>query len=223
MAERPIYIPQRKEFGVEIKPISFEWHAGLSLAQKQRSIAALHEAAGEQGLTKLLEISTKSPDELGRGYSGFYLHYKNADFDLSIEQASDGSAVFENGGPYTDIYAEKPVEAHRDERLKNSGALIGYRFGGEQWPAEPEGAFYDWLYCHAAAQNKEESKKLSAYQGFTDIEKNPKETLACQAFSAALYVSLEACGKLEKALSSKRDFMVVTAPAYDARAAIHWK
>jgi len=222
MAERPIYIPERKQLGVSIKPIEFHWFPGLSLAQKQRSIAALHAAAREAGYTPLLEISSKSPDSLGVAYGGFALHYCQNGMDMPIEAAAEGSKIFANGGPYLDIYADNAVEAHRDARLKNSGPIIGYEFMGKRLPAEPEDWFYDWLYIQSAHDRASTSAKLAKYQGFTDIEKNPKETLACQAWAAALYVSLCACGKIEEALKDMENFRRLTAPAYTARAAVKW-
>ena len=61
--------------GITIKSdYEFQWFSGFSLAQKQRSIAALHNAiisANQEA--NPLEISTKGTIDLGRKLSAFNL------------------------------------------------------------------------------------------------------------------------------------------------------
>ena len=63
-------------------------------------------------------------------------------------------------------------------------------------------------------QNEELSTNLLSFDGFTDIEFNPKKSINCQAYSAALYVSLRKTNKLEKALQSPNAFLEVLANSY---------
>jgi len=71
---------------------------------------------------------------------------------------------------------------------------------GKEWPLQPQTLFYDWLYLNALNQNQDLASKICEYDGFTDIEFNPKKSINCQAYSAALYTSLVKEGKLVEAL-----------------------
>ena len=76
----------------------------------------------------------------------------------------------------------------KDIRLKDSGDLIGFSFFDNTWSLNED--FYTWLYLLALSQNDDISKKLILYDAFTDIEFNHVKSFNCQAYSAALYVSL---------------------------------
>lgn len=213
MAKRPIFIPKRVPPYVTEKEVDFQWFPGFSLQQKQRSIAALHAAAKEKlGNEKpILEISSRSPDREGVALSAFNLKVELPTLGktISVENAFQGSKVFTGGGPYTDLYDVTPREAKRDERLQTSGELVRFQLGDDIWELNPVTAFYDWLYLKALQPALDKAKTLLNYQGFTDIEFNPKRSVNCQARSAALYVSLKACGRLEEALSSREQFVEI--------------
>ena len=205
MAKRPIFAPifegQRYIFE---EYVDFTWHAGLSLKQKQRSIEQLHrEASLKYGLHRPLEISSKSDNPIGVALSSFNLHFTTVKraLTLTVESAFQGSKVFDHGGPYRDIFAMSPREAKRDERLKNSGSLVGFSFFGMEWPLLPRTAFYDWLYINALMKNDELYREVLKYDYFTDIEFNPERSVNCQARSAALYLSLKHRGLLEDLIS----------------------
>jgi hypothetical protein len=213
MAERPIFIPTPKAATlVETRSVEFKWFPGMSVAQKQRSIDSLHGAAQTSiiGLDKILEVSSKSKDELGVALSAFNLKFTTLkhNLTLSVECAFQGSKVFENGGPYKDIYGLSSREAKKDERIKSSGRLIKFQFFNTDWELEPRTAFYDWLYINAL--KKQPSIVIDAlldYSGFTDIEFNPEKSINCQAYSIALFVSLYKQQLLEIATSSKASFL----------------
>lgn len=174
--------------------MDFQWHPGLSVSQKQKSIQSLHEAARTRlGVQRILEISSKSPEPLGVALSAFNLTLQVDGNPVSVEVAFQSAKVFERGGPYLDLLAGTARDAKTDPRLRDSGRLIGFRFGGEDWPLDPCTAFYDWLYLTALAEHPDLAGQLSQYEAFTDIEFNPEKSLNCQARSAALYVSL-LCG-----------------------------
>jgi hypothetical protein len=151
MAERPIFIPSLDEAGlVEVRSFSFAWNPGFALVQKRKNITALHEAAARYGHSPLLEISTKSVEELGRQLSAFNLKVKSQQFgEIPLECAFQGSKVFQRGGPYTDLYHAEPRDAKRDSRMQESGRLVGFSFENRRFPLEPKTAFYDWLYFGA--------------------------------------------------------------------------
>lgn len=213
MAERPIFIPQFEgDLLVRTYMVSFVWSPGLAVVQKQKSIQSLHEEAGKQlNINTVLEISTKSEDNLGVDLSAFSLKYTPAGKEdgFFLESIFQASKVFENGGPYTDIRLMPPSQAKRDNRLTESGQLVAFRSAGVDWPLIPKTAFYDWLYLNVIHTKPGYGERLKDYGGFTDIEFNPKKSVNCQAHSAALYVSLESRGLLNEALTSRDDFIKV--------------
>ncbi len=97
-------------------------------------------------------------------------------------------------------------EAKKDERLKTSGRLREFRFYQKIWPLEPKTLFYDWLYINALSNNETIASSILQHDCFTDIEFNHERSINCQAYSAALYVSLSKKGLLEEALKSPSNY-----------------
>lgn len=205
MAKRPIFVPIFNGYPfVEEVEIEFEWFPGFAKSQAQKSIASLHCAAAQRGLSPVLEISSKSVEPLGISLSAFHLMLKLSNNQrMSVECAFQGSKVFENGGPYTDLYSVPSRDAKTDARIRSSGDLIAFRFLGEDFPITPLTAFYDWLYLTALRQNPELSEQLSPYSAFSDIAFNPERSVNCQARSAALYVSLVHSADMERVVSDR--------------------
>ena len=194
MAKRPIFSPNSSGFPyVDTVDIEFKWHSGFAKSQMQKSIASLHEAAKKlEKISPILEISGKSTSLLGVSLSAFNLPLELPNGrTMSVECAYQGSKVFENGGPYHDLYYVSSREAKTDDRLRNSGDLVAFNFYGEEFPIEPKTAFYNLLYI-AALHQKETNlmSELEIFQGFSDIAFNPNRSLNCQARAAALFVSL---------------------------------
>lgn len=193
---------------MEERYVDFEWHPGLSMQQKQRSVASLHQAAGEIGMSPVLEVSTKSETALGRSLSAFNLILDIGDSRrFPVEAAFQGSKVFEQGGPFREMYGFSGRQIKRDERLKDSGRLTKFDFIGDVWSLEPKTAFYDWLYINALDQHPELAAEAGSYTSFSDIEFNPKKSINCQARSVALFVSLRNKRLLREALSNKDTFL----------------
>ena len=213
MAKRPIFIPNFDGFPyVDAIDIEFKWYSGFTKSQVQKSIASLHAAAEKQGITPILEISGKSMLQLGVSLSAFKLPLKTPKGrKMTVECAYQGSKVFENGGPYHELYLVSSRDAKTDERLRNSGELIAFNFCGEDFPTEPKTAFYDWLYMTALCQKKTDlMKELEAYQGFSDIVFNPNRSINCQARAAALFVSLSKNGLIdEQILQDKHRYLEI--------------
>ncbi|EKK5432663.1 DarT1-associated NADAR antitoxin family protein [Enterobacter hormaechei] len=217
MAVRPVFIPTNAGNVLSVtKDVDFPWAPGMSKTQKQKSIRALHAAANELGVNSLLEISSKSEDELGVKLSAFNLRIKTKKLgkEFTVESAFQASKVFEMGGPYVDILDKSSVEAKKDLRLKESGSLVNFKFYNTLWPLVPRTAFYDWLYLSALNQNKQLALHLLRFDGFTDIEFNPAKSINCQARAAALYVSLVRRNMLDDVLSSKDEFLSVLVNHY---------
>lgn len=212
MAIRPVF---RSGFWDEkiilSENVEFEWFPGFSTSQKQKSINALHKNFLKNNINnRILEISSKSPIKLGIELSAFNLMIETQKKQyFSVETAFQASKVFENGGPFIDLYKKSSKEAKKDNRIKNSGKLLYFQFFNRQWGLEPKTFFYDWLYINALAKNKKLSAEVIKFDSFTDIEFNPKKSVNCQAKSAAIYVSLYKTNKLDKALSSRDNFKEV--------------
>ena len=214
MANRPVFLASDRE-GIffEEKNVEFEWFAGMATSQKQKSINSLHNAAQLEGISNILEVSTKSEEVLGNQLSAFNLTYTTSKGKvLLLEVAFQGSKVFENGGPYHDLYDKDPSEVKKDERVSKDFVITGFDFQGELWDNEPKTAFYDWLYINAVNQKLNNDteflfENISGYSAFTDIEFNPKKSLNCQARSCAVFVSLVRKNLLSIALESRESFL----------------
>jgi hypothetical protein len=214
MANRPIFIPSPEMPPyVEVKGLDFIWNPGMSVQQKRKNILALHQSAARHlpDGGQLLEISSKSTEPIGVRLSAFNLVFCSVDQPpMSVECAFQGSKVFGDKGPYTDIYRKTSIDAKKDVRLRESGRITGFRFCDMVWPTEPRTAFYDWLYLTALEAQPDNIKKgVLAYQAFTDIEFNPEKSLNCQARSAALWVALTKNRRLQETLRSQKAFLAM--------------
>lgn len=215
MAERPVFLPsQVGTLLVQEVPVAFHWHPGMAPSQKRKNVRELHAAAARLGFGPLLETSSKSEFEGGRRLSAFYLPLVGEDRTMTVESAFQGSKVFEFGGPYTDLYGRESREAKLDSRLKSSGRLTAFQFAGQTFPLSPPTLFYDWIYTQALYPHREWLRRLERFEGFTDIEFNPKFSINCQARSCALFVALRRRGLLDAAMSSFDSFREIHAAAY---------
>jgi len=197
MASRIVFLPisgASNELFQE-KLVNFDWVPGIAISQAKKSIRNLHEAAVKQiGLTRVLEISTRSEEILGISLSAFNLPFEGKNF--SVESAYQASKVFEKGGPYLDLLNSKSTDAKTDARLKSSGLLTGFRFEGEDFPVTSAPNFYDYLYVRSLLSFTDRHL-LKGYDGFTDIVfsqtsliyKN-KRAYNCQARSTAIFCTL---------------------------------
>lgn len=209
MANRPIFVPRVSGLIlVKEETTEFKWHAGMAASQKQKSIDELHLAAKKSlGLVRVLEVSTKSRESLGRALSAFNLKLNlNCCISIPVEVSYQAAKVFENGGPYVDLLECDSYTAKTDERLKSSGALRNFEYQEVAWPLEPPTSFYDWLYIKALVSNPALAAEVTSWEAFTDIEFNPKKSLNCQARSVALFCSLVERQMLEVAMRSPEGF-----------------
>ena len=205
MSQRPVFVPIKRKPWTDVYMTEFQWNSGLSAAQKKKNVAALHQAfVARFPEKKVLEISSKSSEDLGVKLSAFNLtkFVPSLGKAVPVECVYQGSKVFAVGGPYTDLYTATSRAAKGDDRLRQSGELRRFSFEGKEFPLKAGPAFYDWLYVNALMEHPELSEPLLGYDGFTDIEFNPNKGVACQANAAALYVSLHRQGLLEQC----RDF-----------------
>ncbi|KFX64556.1 DarT1-associated NADAR antitoxin family protein [Paraburkholderia fungorum] len=209
MAERPIFTPSLSgPLLVSTHHVEFQWSPGMAKSQAQKCIDSLHEQAKKQlHVDSILEISSKSRDDDGIRLSAFNLMIKTVRYEreFSLECAYQASKVFERGGPFKDLLKVKSIDAKRDPRLNQHGRLIKFQFFGIDWPLEPRTAFYDWLYINALHKKPELAEVVLTYHAFSDIAFNPERSINCQAYAAALYVSLHARGLLTDRVLRDRD------------------
>lgn len=192
--------------------VDFKWNPGMAPSQKGKNIKALHTAAKSHGLDRLLEISSKSKDELGRRLSAFRLKTRVGERSVFFECAYQGSKVFRNGGPFTDLFVLSPIDARRDLRLKNSGDMVGFEFLGQRFPLSPKNAFYDWLYINTLLPYQTWITENISFEGYTDIEFNPAKSVNCQARAFAELVAISHRGELERACSDFSYFASLLEP-----------
>lgn len=204
MAKRPVFIPDFSGQNIfQERLIEFKWSSGFAEVQKKKNIRALHNAAKETGLSNILEISTKSDDKIGQRLSAFNLMYEIDGKSFPLESVYQGSKVFKDGGPFTNIFEFKPRDARKFIRELKYGNLTSYNFQKKYYPLSPPNAFYDWLYIRSLINHADWIEKNVKFEAFTDIEFNPEKQINCQARAFAEYLSLLNRGKLYKAC---RDF-----------------
>ncbi|ELO4019103.1 hypothetical protein QNE85_002258 [Vibrio fluvialis] len=209
MATRPIFIPKANVIGVTEKMIEFQWHSGFATSQKQKSVEELHMVAKNNGLNSVLEASSKSLLELGVKLSAFNLtiETKRNNNKFTVETAFQGSKVFEHGGPFKDLFGFDSLAAKKDLRLKQSGNLVSFEFFGMEFPLVPRTYFYDWLYINALMQHSELTDQIMDFDGYSDIEFNPKKSINCQAHAIALFVSLVKNGVEAQEIKNPQEFL----------------
>ena len=199
MAKRIIFTPTELNEPVLFNEIlvDFTWVTGMDISQGQKSVSNLHTSALEiQGISTILEISTRSIDPLGLSLSAFNLELRHDGRKYSVEAVYQSSKMFRNGGPYLDLLSASSLDAKRDLRLKSSGELTGFSFENQIWPISSAPNFYDYLYIRALLENSRRFD-LIRFDAFSDLAFNqitikPKlgKSFNCQARSAAIYISL---------------------------------
>ena len=206
MAERPVFIP--KKGYVEQCLVEFDWHPGFAISQKKKNVMSLHQSAKHSyNLDALLEISTKSESTLGKSLSAFNLTFDNGFFVSTVEAIYQGSKKFMGGGPFTDIYKYDALQAKKDLRLRTSGDLVSFSYNEKEWPLSPLKGFYSWVYLKALSQNEMIFQQLNKFNGFTDIEFNPKKSINCQAFCIAASIVLNEKGIFPEVLDDRDYFL----------------
>ena len=96
MAKRPVFIAKHVYPFYEIVEIEFDYFSGFAVSQKQKSIRALHESFMDLfPEKKILDISTKSTENLGISLSAFNMEINNEGKRINLECAFQGSKKFE--------------------------------------------------------------------------------------------------------------------------------
>lgn len=212
MAEKMYFIINFDKNIIEEKIIEYTYKAGFAIKNKQENIKNIHkEILKKEKENKILEISSKSLDKIGVDLSAFNLSIETKKHKkLSVETIFQASKVFENGKQYKDLLNKSSKEAKKDERLRNSGKIIGFCYNKQRWKTEPKTLFYDWLYINSLFYNIKNSniskEDILKYRIFTDVEFNHKKSINCQARAIALYVLMKKNNVLEECLNDKEIF-----------------
>lgn len=216
MANRPVFVVSFDKRYCIRENVEFEFFSGFSDKQKKKCINSLHQAYLKDNTDKkILEISSKSEDELGIKLSAFNLIIKTkTGKEFSVESAFQASKVFEKGGPYKDLLDVPSRVAKKDERLRNSGKIIAFSIYNQTFNIEPKTYFYNWLYINTLHLHADLAEQILEYEAFSDIAFNPEKSINCQAEAAAIYVSLQKQNLLNEALKNKETFLDIVYPNY---------
>jgi hypothetical protein len=218
MAIRQCYLSNEKY--VEIFDIDFNMSNGFAKSQKQKSILSLHEVIINElkvNKNQLLEVSSKSFNEIGIALSAFNLSAKTKKHEVTytVESAFQSSKVFEGNIQYKDIMQLDSKSAKTDRRLKESGKLSYFQFYNHRFELNTGTSFYDWLYINVLLQNPKLCDDVMQYRAFTDIEFNSKKSMNTQAFAIALFVTLKLAQVDMSDFSEPEVFLNVTLPFYN--------
>lgn len=193
MAIRPIFLTNNEKPFYKEQQVNFIWYSGFAISQKKKCVKSLHEEYKRiNNNSSLLEISTKSEDEIGIRLSAFNLKFisKYYNKELPVELFFQGAKVFDGISDNTIVHTMTPSEAKKYIKELGTKKLKKFRFEGIDFPLEPKTLFYDWLYINALLQNKELINPVLKFTGFTDIEFNPNKSINCQARTIAIFKSL---------------------------------
>ena len=207
MATRPVFLPNFEgQSLVQERVFNFPWASGFAEVQKKKNVTALHAAAMREGIPRILEISSKSEEKVGKHLSAFSLKIEIGSRKYPLESVYQGSKVFENGGPFTEVFDFTPRDAKRFMREQSCGNIIRFQLEGKHYPLSPKNAFYDWLYIRSLAEHADWINENVEYDAFTDIEFNPAKQINCQARAFAEFLSLHDKGKLQEAAADFEAF-----------------
>ena len=187
--------------------VEFDNVPGNSENEKLKSINSFHNKIKEKFNEKILEVSSKSNDLLGKELSAFNLLIEYNNKNIYFESFFQGSKVFTNGGPFIDILYSKPWEAKADKRIRNSGTIVSFRVNVIDYPIEPKTLFYNYFYSKAFINSNKSIEKINEYNIFTDIEFNHEVSINCQAHAVAILVSLYRKNKLDESLKTIDEYI----------------
>ena len=146
-----------------------------------------HTAVATRPPGRVLEISSRSPQELGRDLSAMNLRAAGDPRRRTVEAVYQAAKCYGTGGPDT-AYCESGYAAkRRDRERRRAGPLAGFEHEGLRWKTHTGSAFYDWLWTRSALASRGEAlvARLQEYDAFSDQFHRPG-AVACQAKAAAI-------------------------------------
>jgi hypothetical protein len=209
MAIRSVYFI--KENKVLKDDIEIKWASGFAFSQKQKNIISLHDAITQKykvSSDQILEVSTKSPLELGKMLSSINLKFRFGEKYYFFESVYQSSKVFSDGLLGT-IHHPEWIELESFAAKKASQSLnlplVEFKYDSQSFPLEPKTMFFDWLYINCIHQLNIKFL-IDKYHYFTDIEFNPTRMISTQAHALCLYKHLANNNLVEMFLNNPRKF-----------------
>ena len=104
MANRPVFKVSLDSKLFVRKDIEFQWFSDFAISQKRKCINSLHQNYLSHNKDKnILEISSKSENELGVKLSTFNLMIHKNEKSFSVESAYQSGKIFEHSDPHIDL------------------------------------------------------------------------------------------------------------------------
>lgn len=201
MTKRAVYKPKFTRPFYTKEEFELDWVPGVSVSQKMKNSQALQEAWKQKHPNQtILEVSTKSDQELGKSLSPFNLKKRLSSLrkEFPVENIYHASKTFRHGGPYIDLLGLPAAKAKADPRLLDSGEVVSYTLEKETYPAAPAFLFYVWLYIKALQENPGLISRMKDIDAFCDIESNPEKSTVNQAMACAIFLSLSKLNLLKE-------------------------
>lgn len=188
-----------------------KWASGFSFTQKQKNVQNLHQKIADQfqvSTDEILEVSTKSLDEIGKMLSSINLKFMIDGVEYYFESVYQSSKVFQDGLfgriQHPEWIKLQSFESKKLAREKNL-PLVEFNFNGQIFPLKPETMFFDWLYIKCLSQLNIDFV-LDQYNYFTDIEFNPLKMISTQAQALCKYKYLRNNNLIEDFLKNPVEF-----------------
>ena len=219
MANRKVYVSKTIYPFYEEVSVNFEWFPGFATVQKQKSELSLHlnylaavshnkapeksEMSEEQNY-KILEISSKSRNDLGKKLSAMSLKKQTKSGLAYVESVFQSSAIYldkktsQQIGPFPEYQSIDGRTCKKTIKNLSEGMVrIGYEYDGIHFDISKghPSLFYDYIYITSLLeeQNQPMVKALldGKYIAFTDLA---TKSINTQARSAAIFVGMVYAG-----------------------------
>ena len=210
MAERGVFFVKESYPFFEEVNVCFPWFGGQSLKQRQRCVLSLRlNLLGGYPDVQFCEISSGSPDDIGRSLSAMALSKRLSDGRITtVESAFQSSRIYKDKasgeviGPFPDMIMLPGRDCKRQVKELSRGLhSYEYSFEGMWFPAPifHISLFYDYLYLNALTEpeNAQTARGLqeSGFDVFSDLA---SKALNTQARSCAIYTALYRLGLLDR-------------------------
>lgn len=163
-------------------------------------VAEHHDPAGAPANLRVLEISSRSGEPLGRSLSAMRLRAADTGDSrgLPVESVYQAAKCYGRSGPDEQPLPNGFDAKRRDRERRGAGPLTGFEHAGTFWPAASGSAFYDrlWIKAAGASAAAHPTRSLHGYDAFSDQFHRPGQSVACQARAAAMLVGLDRTGRL---------------------------
>ena len=143
-------------------------------------VAERHGADGPPADLRVLEISSRSRDALGRSLSAMYL--REPESGQPVEAVYQAAKCYGEGGP-AEVLDDGFRSKTRDRERALAGPLSGFQHKGTFWPIETGTQFYDRLWMLSA---RAAGVGATDHDAFTDMFHRRGRSMACQARTMAM-------------------------------------